>query len=246
MLGHPSLVASHGGGDTQGKALLAEQGIAAITGAIAHDQSVLREVRDVGILRGAGPGDILLSCREGRSDRMEAFHKFASLGNLVVNLRTHPCHGAHVRYDVGAIRDLDAVLGDRRADRTHAEGHHIESASLHASLQEAIELSPHHGRIAPVIGGAGILFGFAADESALLDASHIAGITADKQRVGSLVGIEPKAGTGTDDTITHQLVLGSAAVAPEDRLRLRQSCNFVNPIRDLLDCGLVCSQFRAR
>ncbi len=54
VLGHPALVPGHGGGDAQGEALLAEQGIAAVAGAVAPDLARLGEVDDVFLLV-AGP-----------------------------------------------------------------------------------------------------------------------------------------------------------------------------------------------
>ena len=44
VLGHPALVAGHGRGDAQGEALLAEQGVAAVAGAVGPDLAGLGEV----------------------------------------------------------------------------------------------------------------------------------------------------------------------------------------------------------
>ena len=57
VLGHPAFVAGDVGGDAQGKALLAQQGVAAVAGAIGPDLARLREMDDVFRLV-AGPGDV--------------------------------------------------------------------------------------------------------------------------------------------------------------------------------------------
>ena len=62
VLGHPALAAGHDRGDAQGQALLAQQGVAAVAGAVGPDQVLFREVGDVLLLdRGAGPGRVLLA-----------------------------------------------------------------------------------------------------------------------------------------------------------------------------------------
>ena len=65
VLGHPPLVTSHGRGDTKCEAFFPKQGISAVAGAVADDQSLLGEMSDVGILRIAGPRDILFPGDEG-------------------------------------------------------------------------------------------------------------------------------------------------------------------------------------
>ena len=71
VLGHPALVARDVGGDAQGEALLAEQRIAAVAGAVGPDLAGLGEVDDV-LLVVAGPGDVLLAGRERRADGVHA------------------------------------------------------------------------------------------------------------------------------------------------------------------------------
>ena len=51
MFGHPALISAQIGGDTQGKALLAQQYVAAVTGVDGHNGVVLGEVDDVAVLR---------------------------------------------------------------------------------------------------------------------------------------------------------------------------------------------------
>ena len=133
MFGHPSLVASHSGGDTEGEAFFAQQGIPAVTGAEAHDETLFGEVGDVGVLRVAGPGDILFTSRKRLADRVEAFDESAGLGDLCVDFHAHTGHHTHVGHHIRAIGDFNAVLGDGRSDRSHTKGDDIHGASFHAT-----------------------------------------------------------------------------------------------------------------
>ena len=60
MLGKPALVAGHHRGDAQGVALLAQQGVAAVAGAVGPDGALLGEVHDPLVLV-ARPGDVRLA-----------------------------------------------------------------------------------------------------------------------------------------------------------------------------------------
>ncbi|CAB4801548.1 unannotated protein [freshwater metagenome] len=60
MLGQPALVASHDRSDTQREALLAQQGVSAVAGAVRPNLASFREVNDVlGVA--AGPSNIGLT-----------------------------------------------------------------------------------------------------------------------------------------------------------------------------------------
>ena len=232
MLRHPTLVTPHGGGDAEGETFLPEQCVAAIARSIANDQPVFGKVRDIGILGITGPGDIVFSIGNRETHRVQALHKGTLLDDLRVDCRPHTGHGAHVRNDIGAVRDLDAVLGYRGSYGAHAEGNDVEDASPHAVFEESVELGLHDGGIPPVVGRTRILLRFAADEGAFLHAGHIAGITAYKERVGSLLGVEPKARPRIHDPFPHQPVLLLGSVAPEDRVGLCKRRHFVDPVRD--------------
>ena len=243
VLGHPPLVARHRGGDAQGEAFLSEQGVAAVAGAVAHDKAFLGEVGDVGVLRIAWPSDILLALGEGLADRVEALHELPGPCDLVVHGRAHAGHDPHVGHDIGAIGDLDAVLGYRGADRPHAEGDHVHGAPLHASLVEPVHLRLHDGGIVPVVSRAGIFLRLAADEGAFLDACHILRIAPNEQGVRALLGIEPDGGTGGDHQFAHRLVLGLAAIAPEDGVGLGDGGDFLDPLHNGRDGGLPAARF---
>ena len=51
----------------------------------------------------------------------------------------HPGHDPHRGRDVGGVGQLDADLGDRRADRAHREGDDVHGAALHRAAEEVGE-----------------------------------------------------------------------------------------------------------
>ena len=55
MLGHPALIARDDAGDAQGKAFLAQQGVASVAAAEGLDLALMREVSDEHLLWVAGP-----------------------------------------------------------------------------------------------------------------------------------------------------------------------------------------------
>jgi hypothetical protein len=232
VFGHPALVARHGGGDAQGETFFAKQGVAAVARAEAHDQALLGEVRDVGLGRVAGPGDILLARLERASDRVQAFHEDAGFFDLLVNLGAHARHDFHVRDDIWAVGEFDAVLRDRRADRAHAEGNHKQRAPAHAAVEQGLEAGFHFVRGFPVVRRAGVFFRLRADKGPLLHARHIPGIAADEEGVRALVGVQPQAGAGGNNRLAHGLVLSLGAIAPEDFIGFGKGGEFLDPGED--------------
>ena len=77
--------------------------------------------------------------------------------------------------DVGRVGELDADLGDRRAERAHRERHDVHRAAAHRAARTApCSVVAHLGRVAPVVGRAGVLLALGADERAVLDARDVA------------------------------------------------------------------------
>ena len=192
MLGEPALVAGHHRGDAQGVALLAQQGVAAVAGAVGPDLAVFREVDDVldrrcrARRRPARPAPAALPtvCTAGT--------KKPSSPSCVERGLAHAGHDPHRDHDVGAVGDLDAERADLRAERAHAEGHDVHRAAAHAAVEQA-----RSGRRASRSGSSQLLVGpassgsFGADEGAALDAGDVLGIGGGVEGVGALLGIEP-------------------------------------------------------
>ena len=87
MLGQPVLVAGHDRGDAQGEALLAQEGVAAITRSVRPDLTGFGEMDDVLVVGVTGPGRVDVALGQWRSDRMEARDEIA----VVPSTSSAPC-----------------------------------------------------------------------------------------------------------------------------------------------------------
>ena len=109
MLGHPAILLGDGGGDAQGETLLAEEGVAAVSGTVGLDLLGLGEVHDV-FLVVARPGAVLLALLEGGARRRVAPHTTRPLrnggGSVVVRSS---------RRSVRAARPLPQTLEGQRS-----------------------------------------------------------------------------------------------------------------------------------
>ena len=193
VLGQPVVIVGDQRGDAQGKALLAEQGVAAVATAKGPDGALFGEVHDVLLLLVAGPGHVRLAGRQRHAHRMHAGHELA-VAEHVEHLAAHAGHDAHVDGHVGRVGELDADMGDGRAERPHAEGDHVHGAAAHAAVEEIVQGLAHLLRVHPVVGRPGILLGATADEGAIFDAGDVAGIGAGQEAARALLGIEPDEG----------------------------------------------------
>src|SRR6266567_8783461 len=83
------------------------------------DRALLGEVYDVLGLFVTWPWDVLLAWSKRHADRVRARDEVAVLPQHVVDDTTHTGHDAHTHRDIGRIGQLDARVGDRRAERSH-------------------------------------------------------------------------------------------------------------------------------
>ena len=189
VLGHPAFLATHGGGDAQGEALLAEQGVAAVAAAVRHDLAGLREVGDVLGVLVAGPRGVLFAhavrVQEGSAERVQGRDELAVAADALEGAVTDAGHDFHGLRDVRRVRELDAVAGQVGAERSHGEGDDVHRAALHAAVVEAPHGVAHLVGVLPVVGGAGVLLVLAADERVALDAGDVARVGAREVRVGA-------------------------------------------------------------
>ncbi|KAF1054466.1 MAG: hypothetical protein GAK34_00760 [Delftia tsuruhatensis] len=229
MLGQPALVAAHGGGDAQRKALLAQQGVAAVARAIAPDFARLGVVDDVlGLV--AGPaGLVLLAFGQGRAHGVDARHELAFHADHVIHGTAHAGHDLHVDGHIGAVGQLHAHVGDGRAQRTHGEGNHIHGAAGHAAVEQRLQRGAHLVRGHPVVGRACVFLVGRADVGAVLDARHIGRIGPGQVAAGALDGIELLEGAGIDELLAQLLVFLLRAIAPMDFGGLAQCGHLGHP-----------------
>ena len=137
-----------------------------------------------------GHGTSACAGLERHADRVDARHELAVGAEHVERGLTHAGHDPHARGDVRGVGELDADVRDRRADRAHRERHDVERAAAHRAGVEPEHLGAHLGRVAPVVGGAGVVLVLAADERAVLDPGHVAGVAARVERVRPLRRVE--------------------------------------------------------
>ena len=178
VFGEPTFVAAKARGDPKGKALFALQHIAAIAGVDGHDGVVLRKLDNIAVLWiQSGLGMQTADEIGGISDAVEYF--VADAG-----------HNRHVEHDIDGVGQLNAVLCKGRADNAHGIGNGVHGAALHGAVVQLIEFFVHLRRVNPVVGGAGILLLFGADEGTALHPGDIAGIGAVQIAAGQLLLVQ--------------------------------------------------------
>ena len=168
------------------------------------------------------PGD------ERRADRMHAGDEGA-VAEHVEHRAAHARHDAHVGHDIRAVGDLHADLGDRRAERAHAERDDVHGAAAHAAVEQPEHRLAHLRRRRPIVGGAGVDLVARADEGPFLDPRHIGRVRAREIGVGALFRIEPDERAGLDHLIAQHVVFFDRAVAPMDAVRLAEALHLVDP-----------------
>jgi hypothetical protein len=206
----PALVARLVARDAQRVAFFAEQGVAAVAAAEAHDRELLGEVHDeaaVGVEFAGG---------------VQALHEAALAGDALERRPAGARHQDHVDDDVGAVGDLDAAARVGRIDGAHAVGHHVERAALHAALEEVQHLRLGFGGRHPMVVGAGVVLVGGADEGEVLDARDIGGVRAGEEavRVVRLVQLQQFAALLEIGDESAELVIG--AFAPTHGIGLRE------------------------
>ena len=208
VLGEPALLPAQHGRDAQREALLALQDVAAVVGVQGDDLVLLREVDDVAVFG--------VELRLGVHARDEIF----AVAQRVEHGLAHAGHDRHVQHDVNRIGQLNAVLGEFRADRAHGIGDHVHGAPGHRAAQDLVDLRLHLVGVHPVVRGAGVLPAFGADERSALHARHVVHVAAVEIAAGQLLLVELNqlAGLHRDPAQGFQLLL--RAVDPHDFVRL--------------------------
>ena len=228
MLGQPAFVAAHVGCDTQRKAFLAQQRIAAVARAVRPDFARFRVMHDVlGLV--ARPAHILLTFRQRCADSVHARYEIAFGAEHVEHGLAHARHDLHVHGHIRAVGQFDANVRNRRAQWAHAERHDIHRAALHAAVKQGLQRGAHFGRLHPVVGRAGVFFLGRADVGAVFDTGHVGRVGTGQEAVRALGFVELLEGAGLHQLLAHALVFGVATVAPVDRVGLAQGDHVGDP-----------------
>jgi hypothetical protein len=117
---------------------------------------------------------------------MHAGHEVPVLAEHVERRLPHPRHHPHRGRDIGRVGELDADVGDRRAERAHRERHDIHRAPAHRPGEQLAEHLAHLSGLAPVVGRTrvGLLLG--ADERPVLHPRDVGRIRQRQVGVGVL------------------------------------------------------------
>ena len=102
----------------------------------------------------------------------------------------HARHDPHADGDVGRVGEFDADVGERRAERPHAERDHVHRPPAHAAVEQAAQRRLHLPRRDPIVGRARVSLAQATDERTVLDARDVAGVGAGQETAGTPRGIE--------------------------------------------------------
>jgi len=232
VLGHPAVAAGHRRGDTQGEALLAEQGVAAVTRTEGPDLVGLREVGDV-LLIVAGPARVFLTGLKRSADGVNGGNPHAALIDEVHGSSTHAGHDAHVDNDVGGVGDLNTELGDGATKGTHGEGNHVHGATLHGTRELLVQGGLHFLGVGPVVGRARILFLLTADEGTGLNTRNVGRLGASEEGVGALLLVELGEHATLDHLRGQAIPLFLGTVAELNGVRGGQRSDFSNPLDDI-------------
>ena len=177
----------------------------------------------------AWPGHVLLACGQWCAHGVKAGHKFAFDTQHVIHGLAHSGHDFHVDGDIGAVRQLNANVRDRRAQWAHAEGHNIHGAALHAAVKQWVQGGAHFNRIRPVIGWASVFFFGGTDVSAVFNPGHVGWVAARQKAVWAFAGAELFKRSRIDQLLAQTLVFSVAAIAPVNGIRLAQGGHVGDP-----------------
>ena len=167
---------------------------------------------------------------ERHADRVQAGHELAVLAERVEGGLAHAGHDPHRDGDVGRVGAAARRCGScpspagpsRRARRTSC-------GPPSQPREEVVERLAHLRRVAPVVGRAGVVLALGADEGAVLDAGDVARVRQRQVGVGALGLREPLEGPGVDELLREAVVLLRRAVAPVDRVGLRELRDLARP-----------------
>ncbi len=93
------------------------------------------DVLDLGV---AGPCRIGLARCQWCTHGVDTGDELAIGAQYVEHSLAHAGHDFHVHGHVGAVRQFDTDVGNRAAQRAHAERHHVHRAASHAPVKQRL------------------------------------------------------------------------------------------------------------
>jgi hypothetical protein len=161
---------------------------------------------------------------------VQAFDESAILLDAVQRRRAHARHDPHVEHDVGAVGDFDAAARVGRIDRTHAVGHDIHRAALHAACEQCVNPGVRSRWLHPVVVRAGVFLLRRADEGDVLDACDVRRVGAVQVAVGEGCLVQLDQVTGPQHLLDEFVALDVRAGAPVNTVGSRQLRGQFNPV----------------
>ena len=219
MLSHPAFFPALVGGDAQREAFFAQQNVAAVCRVHGNDGVVLGEVADIALFG----VNVALA--------VQAAHPVVAVAQHVQHLFAHAGHDAHVEDNVYRVGHFDAGFGDGGADGAHGVGDNVHRTALVGSAGNIVQLGVHFLRIAPVVGGAGVLLVAAAYECAVFDAGNVVGLRSMQIAVRKQFLIQFDHFAGGNGLCAQRFDLLVAAVDPDDFIGVDQGLNFFQPAK---------------
>src|SRR5882762_3022569 len=178
----------------------------------------------------AWPRNILSSRRQRRTDRMEAGHNpLLVFFYFAKNRGSDPRHNSHVDHCVCAVSKLDSQLRHRRSNWPHRVWQNIHGATVHAAMEQGLQLAPHGDRMFPIIRGSSVVFGQGADEGSILDASYVIGRRPSQETTRPKLLIEPRKGPRIYESFAELLLFLGRTVDPLNRRGLAKICHLFHP-----------------
>ena len=182
--------------------------------------------RDVGLAVGSSGAPT--ECRAGTKSPSSPIRSRAACA--------HPGHDPHVDDDVRRVGDLDAELGDRRAERAHRERDDVHRAAAHRAGEQALE-----GRRASRPGRASCWWGRrpprAAAQMKVRSSTRATSLGSERarKRVRALGRGSSRMNVPPSTSCVGQPVpLLLRAVAPLDPVGLGQLGDLLHPLQQLL------------
>ncbi len=221
MLGKPAFAAGADARQPERMTLLSKQGVAAVTGADAPDQVLVRKMADIAAL------GIEIS------GAMQAAHEFGGGAKMIQRDLADAAHDPHIDDDVNAVGHLNAHLAERRADRAHQIRHHVHRPAFHRAAEDRLNfclgvLGGH-----PVVGRPSVLLPGRANKSQVFDTRNITRIAPRKVTAGKLLPIEFSEDARPFGLANHPPALLLRTIAPEHPVRLRQFSHILHPTLEI-------------
>ncbi len=162
-------------------------------------------------------------------DRVHAAVELVRVAEAIERDLPHPRHDPHVERDVDGVGDLDADLRERRVRGTHDVGHHVHRPALHRAVVDRAELPVRVLGIHPVVGRTRLRLRRGADEGEVLDPGDVTRARVMVVAARPLLLVERDQHLLRDRLLGEALLLGLAAVAPVDAVRLRELRHLFDP-----------------